>query len=135
LSNVAEGSLNGKRILVAEDNAVNQLILREMLAKSGATLIPVNDGQQALETFLEEQDAFDAVLMDIQMPGMDGLEATRLIRALPIESAKRVPILAMTANVFREDIEKAMLAGMDAHIGKPIDPANLIGKLKKYIGT
>jgi CheY-like chemotaxis protein len=134
-SNVAEGSLNGKRILVAEDNAVNQLILREMLAKSGATLTPVNDGRQALETFLKEQDAFDAVLMDIQMPGMDGLEATRQIRALPIESAKRVPILAMTANVFREDIEKAMLAGMDAHIGKPIDPANLIGKLKKYIGT
>ncbi len=134
ISSVVEGSLNDKRILVAEDNAVNQLILREMLAKSGAELVPVHDGRQALDTFTAEQGAFDAVLMDIQMPGMDGLEATRLIRALPLEKAQRVPILAMTANVFREDIEKMMLAGMDAHIAKPIDPGDLVGKLKKYIG-
>lgn len=134
-TSIADGSLDGKRILVAEDNAINQLILREMLAKSGAVLVPVNDGRQALETFLKEQGAFDAILMDIQMPGMDGLEVTRIIRSLPIENAKHIPILAMTANVFREDIEKAMLAGMDAHIGKPIEPEDLVGKLKKYIGA
>ena len=122
-------SLRGKRILVAEDNAVNQLILREMLIKSGAKLTPVYDGASAVEMFQEAQGAFDAVLMDIQMPGMDGLEATRAIRTLPLDNAQTVPIIAMTANVFREDIEKAMLAGMDAHVGKPIDPKDLMGKL------
>ncbi|MEN6469970.1 MAG: response regulator [Clostridiaceae bacterium] len=126
--------LRGKRILVAEDNAVNQLILREMLSKNGAILTPVYDGRQVVEAFKAAPNAFDAVLMDIQMPGMDGLEATRAIRAFEHERARIVPIIAMTANVFREDIEKAMLAGMDAHIGKPIDPDDLLGKLCKYIG-
>ncbi len=121
--------LRDKCILVAEDNAVNQLILREMLSKSGAKLTPVYDGASAVEAFLAARGAFDAILMDIQMPGMDGLEATRAIRALSLDNAQTVPIIAMTANVFREDIEKAMLAGMDAHVGKPIDPKDLIGKL------
>ncbi len=123
----------GKRILVAEDILVNQLIIREMLAKTGVVMVPASDGQQAVDLVCEQDEVFDAVLMDIQMPVMDGLEATRRIRACAKPDAAKTPIIAMTANVFKEDIEKAMSTGMDAHIGKPIDAKELIAKLYKII--
>ncbi len=124
---------SGKRILVAEDILVNQLIIREMLAKTGVVVVPVSDGRQAVDLVCEREERFDAVLMDIQMPVMDGLEATRRIRACAKPNAAKTPIIAMTANVFKEDIEKAMSAGMDAHIGKPVDAKELIAKLYKII--
>ncbi len=126
-------ALRDKRILVVEDNLVNQMIIKEMLFKTGAHLTPVYDGFQAVQAFSAAQGAFDAILMDIQMPRMDGLEATRVIRASKMPAAQTVPIIAMTANVFREDVEKTMLAGMDAHVGKPIDPDDLLNKLCRAV--
>lgn len=124
-----ENIFAGKRILVAEDVMINHYILREMLAKTGAVLIAVTDGQQAFDAVCTPEAAFDAVLMDVQMPLMDGLEAARRIRSHPV--GKKLPIIAMTANVFKEDIDKALLAGMDDHLGKPINREDLIEKLRK----
>jgi CheY-like chemotaxis protein len=83
--------------------------------------------------FTASPGKFDMIFMDIQMPEMDGYEATRLIRTLEIPEASSVPIIAMTANVFREDVEKCMEAGMDGHVGKPLDFTELIGKLRRYL--
>ncbi len=126
---ITEDIFAGKRILVAEDVMINHYILSEMLAKTGAVLIPVTDGQQAFDAVCTPEAAFDAVLMDVQMPLMDGLDATRRIRSCP--GGKQLPIIAMTANVFKEDIDKALLAGMDDHLGKPINRDDLIEKLRK----
>lgn len=121
----------GKRILVAEDMQINQLIVKEMLSESGAQIVPAADGQEALHAFLSSEMPFDAILMDIQMPNMDGYETTRRIRSSNVKNAKTVGIIAMTANVFKEDIDKAMMAGIDDHIGKPIDYKDLILKIRK----
>ena len=126
---ITEDIFAGKRILVAEDVMINHYILSEMLAKTGAVLIPVTDGQQAFDAVCTPEAAFDAVLMDVQMPLMDGLDATRRIRSCP--GGKQLPIIAMTANVFKEDIDKALFAGMDDHLGKPINREDLIEKLRK----
>ncbi len=126
---ITEDIFAGKRILVAEDVMINHYILSEMLAKTGVVLIPVTDGQQAFDAVCTPEAAFDAVLMDVQMPLMDGLDATRRIRSRP--GGKQLPIIAMTANVFKEDIDKALLAGMDDHLGKPINREDLIEKLRK----
>jgi CheY-like chemotaxis protein len=93
------------------------------------------NGQEALALFQASPDAYDLILMDIQMPVMDGLEATRRIRALAASWAQSIPIVAMTANVFREEVEEYLAAGMSDHIGKPIDLATLITKLDQYLGS
>jgi CheY-like chemotaxis protein len=123
--------LEGKRILVVEDIQINQYILKELLKNTGAILTQAMDGQQALDIFKAQDGAFDAILMDIQMPNMDGLEATRQIRSSGVPGAQDVPIIAMTANVFKEDIDQALMAGMDAHIGKPIDAEVLIDTFQR----
>lgn len=125
--------LEGKRILVVEDIQINQYILQELLKNTGAILTQAMDGQQALDIFKTQEGAFDAILMDIQMPVMDGLEATQQIRASGVPCAESVPIIAMTANVFKEDIDQALMAGMDAHVGKPIDADLLIGTFQRLI--
>ncbi len=122
-----------RRILVAEDIEINQFILSELLKHTGIQIIQASDGKQALDIFNESNGTFDAVLMDIQMPVMDGIEAARNIRNSGVANAKSVPIIAMTANVFKVDIDKMLMAGMDAHIGKPIDPKLLISTLQKYM--
>lgn len=115
-------SLEGKKILLAEDNMVNMEIATEILSMHGLEIIQAWNGQEALDQFkVSKPFEIDAILMDMQMPVMDGCEATRSIRALSRPDAKWVPILAVTANAFAEDITATTAAGMDAHISKPID--------------
>ncbi|MDO9499994.1 response regulator, partial [Falsiroseomonas sp.] len=120
------------RILAADDVAANRLLLRATLEAVGHSVELVADGAAAVEAVSREAAGFDAVLMDVQMPGMDGLEATRRIRALPGPMG-RVPILAVTAGAFREDIAACHEAGMDGHVEKPIRVATLEKALAQII--
>ena len=120
--------LKGKKLLLAEDNELNMEIATELLTMAGAFVTQAWDGEAAAEQF--EQSApyeFDAVLMDMKMPRMDGCEVARRIRSLPRPDAGDVPIIAVTANAFEDDMAAAAAAGMDAHIAKPID-FKLLGK-------
>ena len=120
------------RILAAEDNATNRMILTALLAPLGAEVTFAVDGAEAVAAF--EPGRFDAVLMDVQMPGMDGVEATRLIRAAErAAGVQRVPIIALTANVMRHQIEAYLAAGMDAHVAKPIEVGALIGAVEGLV--
>ncbi|MEG0017218.1 MAG: response regulator, partial [Hydrogenoanaerobacterium sp.] len=126
--------LIGKRLLVAEDNALNLEIAEEILKMSGATVECAHNGQEALDIFAASQpEYFDAILMDVQMPIMDGYEATQNIRKLNRQDAQKVPIIATTANAFTEDISAAIAAGMDSHLSKPIDIKQLYTELSKLI--
>ena len=127
------GRFQGHTILVAEDVEVNREIIASLLEPGGATIDFAENGAMALSLFLEHPDRYSLILMDIQMPQLDGLEVTRRFRALDNPKAKTIPIIAMTANVFREDIEGCLEAGMDDHVGKPLDLEDLIGKLSKYL--
>lgn len=123
-------SLNGKRLLLAEDNAINMEIAKSLLEMNGAVVEGVDNGQKALDRFLEtEAGYFDAILMDVQMPVMDGCEATRRIRASGKEDSVTIPIIAVTANAFAEDISTVLAAGMNMHISKPIDIKKLCNVL------
>ncbi len=115
-------SLEGHHFLVAEDNEINAEIVQEFLDMDGASCELVENGLLAVERFRDSPPGrFDAILMDVQMPVMNGYEATRTIRALDREDAGEIPIIAMTANAFSEDVKEAMDAGMNAHVAKPID--------------
>lgn len=114
--------LNGLHILAAEDNELNAEILTELLAMENATCEICEDGQKVVEKFEQsEPGTYDLILMDVQMPNMNGYEATRAIRAGSHPEAKTIPVVAMTANAFAEDVMDALQAGMDAHIAKPVD--------------
>jgi len=122
LSKAAPRCLAGRRFLVAEDNAINSEILCELLKMDGAETVVTNDGAQVVHAFQQAAPGtFDAVLMDIQMPVMNGYEATRSIRELQRPDAGTIPIIAMTANAFAEDVQASLQAGMNAHVAKPID--------------
>ena len=126
--------LHGKHILLAEDNELNAEIAVELLSDEGIEVTPVVNGLEALNRFAENPPGtFDLILMDIMMPEMDGLEATRRIRALEREDAARIPIIAMSANAFEEDIRKSRDSGMNAHLSKPIDIAECIKTLENYL--
>ena len=127
-----EEGFKGCQILLVEDHPMNQLIARQLLQNSGAGVVTVNNGSEAVE-LLKRQGAcgFDAVLMDIRMPVMDGLTAARIIRQLPIEGAQTIPIIAMTANAFEEDVQSSREAGMNYHLAKPINPELLLKTLRK----
>ncbi|TCZ63213.1 PAS-domain containing protein [Roseicella aquatilis] len=118
------------RVLVADDVPVNLAVARALLEVSGHRVECVPDGAQAVRAVAEADPPFDAVLMDVMMPGMDGLEATRRIRALP-GAAGRVPILAVTASAFSEEVEACIRTGMDAHIAKPIERETLLAALAR----
>ena len=121
-----EGSLQGLNILAAEDNDINAEILSEILTMEGADCEIAENGRLVLERFeASEEGEFDAILMDVQMPVMNGYEATREIRALPRRDAGEIPIIAMTANAFAEDEKEALKAGMNMHLAKPVDVALL----------
>ena len=131
---VPEDDLQGLHFLAAEDNEINAEILLEVLELEGASCKVVENGKLALECFAaSEVGAFDAILMDVQMPVMNGYEATRAIRALDRDDAQTIPILAMTANAFAEDEKAALDAGMDVHVAKPIDIAMLKRTIKECI--
>ena len=126
-------SLKGMHVLMAEDNALNMEIACFFLAKAGITYKAVHDGAQAVQAFRDSAPGeFDAVLLDVMMPMMNGLDATRAIRALGREDAKSVPIIAMTANAFDEDKQRAFDAGMNEHIAKPLQSDVLLRTLGKY---
>ncbi len=123
---VEEFSLAGLRILLAEDNLLNMEIATELLEMEGAQVTAAENGQLAVECFRDNPSGrFDLILMDIQMPVMDGYAATRVIRQLDHPQAKTIPILAMTANAFADDVIAAQEAGMNGHIAKPIDMARI----------
>src|SRR5580692_640416 len=125
-------TFRGNKILLVEDNPVNQRVAQRTLQNLAAEVTIANNGAEALERIAESN--FDAVLMDCQMPVMDGFTATRRIRAMELSrGAKRLPIIALTANVMSEDREKCLAAGMDAHLGKPIEPAQVIEALSRFL--
>ena len=129
-----ETGLAEMRVLLAEDNELNMEIARSLLEMHGVAVECTRNGQEAVDRFAAgPEGCFDAVLMDIRMPVMDGLAATRAIRALPRGDARTVPILAMTANAFDDDIEKSKAAGMNAHLAKPIDAQKLYQTLYDFI--
>ena len=126
--------LRGRRVLLAEDNALNMEIMEFLLNDVGIKATKAADGQQAVEAFAASPvGGFDAILMDVMMPVRDGYEATRAIRAMDRLDAKTIPIFAMTANAFAEDRLKALQAGMNEHLPKPIDPDTLYRLLAKYL--
>jgi CheY-like chemotaxis protein len=120
-------------ILLVEDVEINREIVITLLEPTMIGIDTADNGKMAVQMFKNAPCKYDLILMDIHMPEMDGYDATRQIRALDIPRAKEVPIIAMTANVFKEDIEKCLEAGMDDHIGKPIDINIFISKLKMYL--
>jgi signal transduction histidine kinase len=123
----------GYRILLAEDVEVNREIVLALLEPSGVTIDCATNGQEAVDMFEADQDGYDLIFMDIQMPILDGLGATQAIRALGTPKAQEIPIIAMTANVFREEVEQYLAVGMTDHIGKPIDFGDVIAKLEHYL--
>ena len=126
--------LSGKRILLVEDVRVNRMILAELLRETQVTIIEAEDGFQALSLFENSpENSFGLVFMDVQMPGIDGYETTKRLRAMQREDAARVPVIAMTANVYKEDVEKALEAGMNGHVAKPIDSNLVIRLLSEYL--
>jgi len=139
---IVDGEFEGRRMLLAEDIEINREIVLTLLEPTKLAIDCAVDGKAAFDKFCGNPDAYELIFMDIQMPRMDGYEATRLIRGYEQEQSglsgkplKRVPIIAMTANVFREDIEKCLAAGMDDHVGKPLAIAEVIDKLRKYLGV
>ena len=127
-----DGTIDGLSLLLAEDNELNAEIAELQLKEAGADVTIVRDGQQAVDLFIEKPEGtFDAILMDIMMPVMDGLSATRVIRVLDREDAKTIPIIAMTANAFAEDARRSMEAGMNAHLAKPLDMKKVILTIQK----
>lgn len=130
-----EQSIKGMRLLLAEDNSLNAEIAEMLLTDAGAEVTIVNNGAQAVEKFrTDPPGSYDAILMDIMMPEMDGLTATRTIRSLERPDAMTIPIIAMTANAFAEDAKKCLEAGMNAHLAKPLDISKVVETLVRYVG-
>ena len=118
-------------MLVAEDNPVNQILVRRLLEKRGYSIVVVGDGRAALAAL--EKDAFDIVLMDVQMPDMDGFAATAIIREYEQASGRHIPIVAMTAHALKGDPERCLAEGMDAYISKPIRTEDLYSTLERLL--
>jgi CheY-like chemotaxis protein len=123
----------GKTFIVAEDNEINQIIAKDVIERSGASLEFANNGQEAVDLFTANPTRYSAIFMDVQMPIMDGYEATRKIRALKVPGAAVIPIIAMTSNVFAEDYRNSISAGMNAHIGKPFEPEQIALAIRKFV--
>lgn len=126
--------LAGLHLLLAEDNELNSEIATTLLEEQGASITAVENGRLALEAIQNAAPrTYDAILMDVMMPEMNGLEATRCIRAFEGKGpGEGTPIIAMTANVFADDVKACLDAGMNSHVGKPLDMKVLIGEILKY---
>ena len=130
-----DGMLVGKMVLMAEDVEQNAEILQDLLELEEMEVEHAQNGEIAVQMFEDSPEGYyDVILMDVRMPVMDGLSATRAIRALDRPDAKAIPIIAMTANVFDEDMERSLQAGMNAHLFKPVEPDRLYETLAKYLG-
>ncbi|MDL2253554.1 PAS domain-containing protein [Ruminococcaceae bacterium OttesenSCG-928-I18] len=128
-----EPDWSGVNILLAEDIDINREIILEVLGETGLNIDCAHNGIEAVEMYRKAPQKYSMILMDVQMPQMDGLEATRRIRASGIEGAQRIPIVAMTANAFKEDVELCLSAGMNDHVAKPVNIDHLMEKLTEYI--
>lgn len=127
-------AFRGRRILLAEDNEINAMIMVEVLQEMGAEIETAENGQIAVDKFSEHpENCYDFILMDVQMPVMDGYEATRQIRALEDPARAGIPILAMTANAFDEDRRCALESGMNGFLSKPIVIGDLVQELHKIL--
>ncbi|MCL1985268.1 MAG: ATP-binding protein, partial [Betaproteobacteria bacterium] len=135
-SQTQETSLAEKRVLLVDDVVLNRMIVIELLADTGLQIEEAGDGREAIEMFAASPPGYyDIVFMDAQMPDVNGYDATRAIRALARNDAQTVPIVAMTANAFKEDVEKAMDSGMNAHLAKPLEIDKLNDVLAKFLGS
>jgi CheY-like chemotaxis protein len=126
-------SFAGHCVLLAEDVELNREIVQTLLEPTELTVDCAKNGVEAVRMFSAAPERYDMIFMDVQMPEMDGYEATRRIRALNIPRAGKIPIVAMTANVFREDVEKCLAAGMNDHVGKPLNLDEVLQKLRTYL--
>ncbi|MGM9572207.1 MAG: response regulator, partial [bacterium] len=131
---VSAGAFNGKRIMVVEDSPINLEIALELLKITGAELSTALDGEEAVEKFkASPEHYYDLLLMDLQMPNLDGYQATEMIRSLERTDSQTVPIVAMTANAFDDDVVKCLTSGMNAHISKPLDLPIFYSVIRKYL--
>lgn len=127
--------LSGRIVLMAEDVEINAEIMKELLASKDAKVDHAQNGKVAVDKFAQSGEGYyDVILMDVRMPEMDGLEATRKIRSLDRTDAKRIPIIAMTANAFDEDVQRSLQAGMNARLSKPVEPEKLFQTMEELIG-
>ncbi len=129
----SDSDFTGHVILLADDIEINLEILMALLEPTHITIDTAKDGKEAVDALTEHPGRYELILMDVQMPEVDGLQATRMIRALDTPEAAAIPIIAMTANVFKEDIEKCLDAGMNDHLGKPVVLEDVIQMLKQYL--
>jgi CheY-like chemotaxis protein len=129
----AAESFAGYSVILAEDIEVNREIVIALLEPTELAIDCAENGLEALNLFSAAPDRYDLIFMDLQMPEMDGYEATRRIRALDAPRARQVPIVAMTANAFREDISRCLEAGMNDHVSKPLDFDKVLATLRKYL--
>jgi len=123
----------GYHVLLAEDVEINREIVKALLEHTLLEIDYAVNGIEAVQFFMDNPERYDVIFMDLQMPEVDGLEATRRIRQLDIPRAKEIPIIAMTANVFKEDIENCLRSGMNDHVGKPLDSREVLEKLRKHL--
>jgi CheY-like chemotaxis protein len=132
----ATNKLKGKKVLLVDDVDLNRKIAKAMLKNTGITVEEAEDGEIALKKF-EESPAgtYDIILMDVQMPNMDGYQASTAIRGLEREDAHNVPIIALTANAFKDDIDRAIKAGMNAHLAKPVKQEKIVELMMRFIGS
>ena len=128
--------LKGKRVLLAEDMDVNAEIMGMVLAMREMDVDVAENGKVAVDKFsASDVGYYDAILMDMRMPVMDGLEATKVIRSLDREDAKTIPIIALTANAFDEDVQRSLQAGLNAHLSKPVVPEALFDTMENLLGS
>ena len=127
--------LSGRKVLLVDDIDINRIIVVEQLSSTGLIIEEASDGQEAIDKFkASPENYYDVILMDVQMPKVNGYDATKYIRSLGRSDSRSVPIIAMTANAFKEDIDAAMLSGMNAHLAKPLEIDKLMTILQTYLG-
>ena len=135
LEEIGKKDYSDKRLLVVEDNDLNREIATEILSMTGVKIETAENGKEAVDMmFASAPGYYDLILMDIQMPVMNGYDATCAIRALGREDVKKIPIVAMTANAFLEDVQKAKASGMNEHMMKPLDIEQLQNMLARWLG-
>ncbi len=134
LEQIGEADYSDKRILVVEDNDLNREIATEILSMTGAMIETAENGKEAVDMVLASDEGYyDLILMDLQMPVMNGYEATTTLRAMEREDARKIPIVAMTANAFLEDIQQSKACGMNEHMSKPLDIDQLQRMLARWL--